>query len=188
MKFTITRHSNDNMCYFNTNAYGSDFVNDFPKVAVIRRKFGAANCQFLCVSVCVCVCVCARPVYITLDEVSDLVGEMRFHTSTVKTSSACPYAYLYASPLHVHCHGNRVAVVAASRGRAACYAGRQAGKKFTYQDICIFLCVCTSALSRQTYDLVLTSRAHCCELLFRCSRYMRGRISFSMLVAFRLEQ
>ena len=127
-----------------------------------------------------CVCVCVYPVYVTLDEVSDLVGEMRFHTSTVRTSSARPYAYLHASPLHVHCHGNRVAVVAASRDRAACYAGRQAGKNFLYQDICICVCVCVcvciSALNRQTYDLVVTSRVHCCELLCRCSCYTRERI------------
>lgn len=97
-----------------------------------------------------CVCVCLYPVYMTLDEVSDLVGEMRFHTSTVKTSSARPYAYLHASPLHVHCHGNRVAVVAASRGRAACYAGRQAGKNFPCQDICIFFCVCVHIRAEQT--------------------------------------
>jgi len=110
-------------------------------------------CMCVCVvwcGVCVCVCVCVYPVYVTLDEVSDLVGEMRFHTSTVKTPPARPYAYLHASPLHVHCHGNRVAVVAASRGRAACYAGRQAGKNFPYQDICICVsvCVCVCAYPR----------------------------------------
>jgi len=53
MKFIVTRHSNDKMCYFDANAYGSAFINVCPEVAVIRRKFGAENCLFLCVCVCV---------------------------------------------------------------------------------------------------------------------------------------
>ena len=44
----------------------------------------------------------------------------------------------------------------------------------------LYVCVCVRArifaLNRQTYELVVTSRAHCCELLCRCSCYMRGRI------------